>query len=276
MKSNLCLEIRGETWVSYPLEMRFPHQFASIYPFRGRGFVSRLLFVMNKIGLDRFILSQSNPPLPSPYVEVAWFWPSASRSNGRYYGYKVENGRIVEYVKVAVSDKDKAALKREVTNVEEVLSAHPKDFRIPAVRGVEEIDGFLVVCFEPLPADAITLPDRPEWLEKVERARKEIASLGLSHGDFLSHNMKVAGDALWIIDWEEMMHDAPKMLDEISFNTAFMYFNRKKSIREVCNLLSSSYLVDEGSRQEATTALRSMASRNIGIGGKILEYLNME
>lgn len=275
MKSNLCLKIRGEPWVSYPFEMRFPLHFASIYPFRGRGFVSRLLFVMNRIRFDRFVLSHGNPPLPYPYEEVAWFWPSASRSIGRYYGYKVENGRIVEYIKVAVSDKEKAALKREVANVSEIMAARPRGFRIPAVRGVVEIDGCLVSRFDPLPPDAKALPDKPAWLEKVELARKEIASLGLSHGDFLSHNIKVAGDALWIIDWEEMMHDAPVLLDEISFNTAFMYFNRKKSIGEVCNWLSSTYLLNEESRQEAITALRSMASRNVGLGGKILEHLNM-
>lgn len=276
MKSNLCLKISGETWVSYPFEMRFPLQFASVYPFRGRGFVSRLLFVMNRIGLDRFVLSHKKPPLPFPYEEVAWFWPSASRSNGRYYGYKVENGRIVEYIKVAASDKEKAALKKEVANVSEIMAARPRGFRIPAVRGVVEIDGCLVSSFDPLPSDAKALPDNPECLEKVERARKEIASLGLSHGDFLSHNIKVAGDALWIIDWEEMMHDAPALLDEISFMTGFLYFHRCKSIRKVCDWFVANYLSNPEQRQDAIVALKSMASRHVGLGGKILEYLNIE
>lgn len=267
---NLCLYLSGEKWVSYPLGLKFPALFAGTYPFRGRGFISHLLFVLNKSQLDRLLLRKEDPPLP--IEDVAWLWPSPKRSRSRFYGYRVESGRISAYIKVA-SGGDMARLAKEVENVKKICSCSPKTFKVPKCLSVQTINGCLVAEFEPLPEGVCNLPDTMETLNKVDAARREIAGLGYAHGDFLSHNIKVANGDLWIIDWEEMMENAPVSLDEISFNTAFAHFHRGKSMQCVWSQFASDYMAKPDKREHAIEALRSMSARNIGLGGKLLECM---
>ena len=262
--------MHGEKWVSYPLSLKFPWRFSSTYPFRGRGIVSRLLFVANRFCIDRLFLHRETSPLP--FENVAWFWPSPGRSTKRFYGYRVAAGHVVTYIKVASGD-EMARLAKEVENVKKICSRSPKSFKVPQCLSIHTIKEFLVAEFEPLPEGAIDIPDSPEVMDKVRAAREEIVSFGYAHGDYLSHNIKIANGMLWIIDWEEMKDAATALLDEISFNTAFLHFHRGKSIRHVCKWFISAYLSDSKMRDDALAALHSMAERKVGLGGKLLECL---
>ena len=272
VKDSLAFAVAGIPWVVYPSRMRFPKEFATIYPFRGRGVVSRMLFILNRLGLDRFLLREAEQPLADLLVDgkIAWFWPAPSRSKGRFYGYCIREEKISEYIKVAAVEAEKAALKREVKNLKFMTGKNPATFKFPRLIDLEEKEDFLFARFEPLPSDSKPLPNNSEWLKKVERARKEIASFGIAHGDFLSHNMKVSGEDLWIIDWEELMLTPPVLLDEISFKTAFLFFHCHKSLAWVCKWFTYTYLSDKTRREDAIASLKSMRDRNVGLGGAIL------
>ena len=114
MSEHLELWIHGERWVSYPLGFHFPKEFIRIYPFRGRGLISKMLYVLNRLRVDAKILRHASPPLTLSNKDVAFFWPAPIRSRNRYYGYMVQDRRVVEYWKIAVSDEEKVAVRQEL------------------------------------------------------------------------------------------------------------------------------------------------------------------
>lgn len=267
---NLAIKINRQRWVSYPRDVAFPRQFKEVYPFRGRGVVSRALFFLHESKLDRIFLCKDAPPLP--FDDVAWFWPSSKRSVNRFYGYRLNDGYVRGYIKVAIGGEEGHRLEREVDNVRTIASKAPKTFKVPKCIACRAMGEYLLAEFEPLPEDSHDIPDSNDVLGKVCVAREEIASFGYSHGDFLSHNVKLAHDGLWIIDWEEMSQNATRLLDQVSFETAFMFFHRHKSLNEVCDWFAESYLTDAERVKDAIAALKSMASRRVGLGGMMLEH----
>ena len=208
-----------------------------------------------------------------PFDDVAWLWPSPKRSVSRFYGYRLDDGCVRGYIKVAIGSEERHRLEREVENVRSITSKGPKTFKVPKCIGCRTMGDYLLAEFEPLPEDAHDIPDTKDVLEMVCAAREEIASFGYAHGDFLSHNIKLAHDGLWIIDWEEMIENPPRLLDEVSFKTAFIFFHRHKPLNEVCEWFVENYLTDERRSEDAVAALKSMESRHIGLGSMMLEYL---
>lgn len=257
----LELRLRNEPWVAYPKGMRFPQQFASCYPFRGRGLVSYFLYWLNKLHLDGLLLGTIDVPCDEP---VALFWPAASRSIGRHYGYVVRDGEIIEYRKYATTEDEKVALRREVENVKAASGIENGLFHVPRCRGIEENQGALMVRFEALPKRAKTLPVDEQWLTRVLAAQRQIASSGYMHGDFVWHNFKAVGDELWILDWEEMRRGGTRLADEIALLFGLEYYWRKKPLEDVMKLFRSRY--DGAAWSEAMDAVRDLQIRRITMG----------
>lgn len=257
----LSLRIRGETWVSYPVGMRFPPAFACLYPFRGRGIVSHALYVLNLLRLDRFLLPRGEISLP--FDDIACFWPSARRSVGRFYGYRVADGKIMEYIKFGVSDAEKKALRQEAENVGKVCAIQARSFSVPKCLGLEENGGVLAVRYEPLPVDAVNVPLTDVWIERIGKAIEEISAAGYQHGDFGWHNCKVAKGRLWILDWEEMRTDHPGLVDAVSFYAMMWGSNCKLKLPMVWEKLAEKF---PGRECDILAALRSMARRRIAYG----------
>ena len=277
----LSLNIKGERWLAYPKGMCFPVEFKTCYPMRGRGIVSKFLYIANKIGLDRLFLRKENnhAQLAFPIIEnVAFFWPAASRSTTRFYGYRVVGGQIKSYLKFATTEQEAKVLKNEFENTKKALMISDRSFEVPKpINFSDEIaNGFAMAEYEALPLNSINVSLNEEWLRKVDNARMEISNSGLSHGDFMWHNFKAAGNKLWILDWEELVEineTRPELTDEISFWTAMMHYNKGMSLNFVCTEFKQKYFNDGNLKNKAIAALNSMSSRGIAMGKILLKEL---
>ena len=259
------LRIRGERWLAYPKGMRFPRSFRRNYPFRGRGIVAKVLYALNRIGIDKLFLSSVADNLLDGIAidNVAYFWPSAKRSTSRFYGYRVRDGKVSEYLKCGLTEAEKAVLRREASNVSKALEIGNRDFEVPQCLGVEERAGVLVARYEPLPEIATDVPVAEEWYSRVDAVRKQIASAGYSHGDFSWHNFKTDGRKLWILDWEEMREGVDPLVDQTSLEYGYAIYWRHKPIE----------LTMKDFDMNRVSAVEDLAARGISPGAIMLEYL---
>ena len=276
--NNLAFEIKGERWVSYPYGLAFPHSFARTYPFRGRGIVSRLLYLLNKLHVDRLLLKKTKAPNLSDELKssVAFFWPSSKRSAGRFYGYRVKDGVVTEYLKLATTEEEKNALWRETENARIAKSLSGRMFFVPGVVGVDASGGTLAVRYEPLPPDATSCPVNGKWIGKVKAALKLISNAGYMHGDFAWHNFKASGEDLWIVDWEEMRQTENCLGDEICLECGLAYYWQRKPIAHVMEMFRSKYGADETLRAKAWDAVEDLARRKITMGDVLKKVLSEE
>lgn len=273
VRLNIGLNVKGERWVSYPSGLDFPMAFASCYPFRGRGIVSHILYCLNKCHLDRVLLPRVRPPnVPlSLWSDVAFFWPSCKRSTGRFYGYRVIGGEIGEYLKFAITDVERKALRREAINVRKARAFAGAAFNVVECKGIEDTGCLTIARYSALPSTAKNLPVDEKWLGRIGKARRTIAEAGFQHGDFGWHNLKVdANDQLWILDWEEMDDALPKLTDEVSFYAMLDHYNRGKSVEEVWRSLCRTH---SGETDELYKAIRSMNDRDIAMGRELAKYV---
>lgn len=276
--TNLALEIKGERWVSYPYGLAFPHSFAKAYPFRGRGIVSRLLYLLNKLYVDRLLLKRTKAPNLSDELmsSVAFFWPSSKRSMGRFYGYKITDGTVTEYLKLATTEEEKNSLRREAENARIAKSLSNKMFFVPGVVGMEESGGTLDVRYEPLPFDATACPVNDTWIGKVKVALRMISDAGYSHGDFAWHNFKASGEDLWIVDWEEMRKSENCLVDEICLECGLAYYWQHKPIDKVMEVFRSKYGCKASTRTMAKEAVDDLARRKVTMGDVLKKRLDAE
>jgi len=260
------LKISGETWAAYPKGMRFPRQFAYCYPFRGRGVVAKVLFLLNRLHLDGVLLRSEERACDG---SVAYFWPSTKRSAGRFYGYRVAGGKVTEYIKFATTDDEKAALRREAANAVVAQEISHGLFYVPRCIGTEEHDGVLSVRFEPLPRNAVVPPLTADWIARAEDAGRRIRDAGYMHGDFAWHNFKAVDDQLWILDWEEMQKGGPCLSDEISLDFGLKYYWQHVSKERVVREFEERY---RGCRWElAKEAVRDLMRRRVTMGDILKE-----
>lgn len=277
----LSLNIKGERWLAYPKGMCFPVEFKTCYPMRGRGIVSKFLYIANKIGLDRLFLRKENnhAQLAFPIIEnVAFFWPAASRSTTRFYGYRVIGGRVVSYLKFAKTEDEAKVLRKEFENTEKARQITGRRFEVPKPINFldKNGDGFAIAEYEALPEDFTNVSLDEAWISKIDEARTQIAKTGLSHGDFMWHNFKASKNKLWILDWEELTEISearPELTDEISFWTAMKHYNKGESLESVCNEFKQKYFIDSKLKNNAIAALNSMSSRGIAMGKILLKEL---
>lgn len=268
------LNIRGQLWAAYPTGMRFPFVFSRCYPMRGRGMVSRILYALNRLRLDwvlvdgRRVLESKCLPMLNHDEHIAFFWPAASRSVGRFYGYRVEQGVVTEYWKLATSKEEQQALLREAENTTVAKGLAKGVFRIPACLGTETRDGVLIVRYEPLPQNFRAVPLDAQWRDRISCARRIIADAGYQHGDFGWHNLKASGNELWILDWEELSKELPSLTDEISFEAMAAHYNEGRSLDEVVKTLQELY---SGREDDVLQAVSSMAERRIAMGDALLK-----
>lgn len=273
MKYN-TLSFGGELWVAYPAGLRFPSAFAQSYPFRGRRIVSKVLYSLNRLHIDKVLLRKTEMV---PFVKdiagaegVAFFWPSRKRSTGRFYGYKVSNDRICEYWKIGVTEQECERIKRESHNSNIAAAFAEGVFEVAKCLGVEDGETFTIARYEPLPACAKSLSLTDEVLAKVKQARLKIAAAGYQHGDFGWHNLKICGDKLWVLDWEEMSQDLPKLTDEISFEIMRAHYNKGLSIQETWSLIKTRYCKNHARTREVLETFESMYNRKIALETELL------
>lgn len=272
---NLTLCIGCETWVSYPLGMRFPAWFQRNYPFRGRGIVSRVLYLLNMLRLDRVFLKKVAPPDVSDELRsnAAFFWPSSRRSTVRFYGYRVESGVVTEYLKLATTEAEKKVLLREAENVKTARSISNGSFFVPDLIGIEDSDKILAVRYQSLPSNAKTCPIDDRWIGKVKSALKIISGAGYVHGDFAWHNFKAVGDELWILDWEEMSKELPRLSDAVELETSIAYYWKNAPLENVLRDFDEKYLSDAAVAEDAVLAIKDLRARRISMGNILWEHL---
>lgn len=276
--NNLALEIKGEKWVSYPSRMRFPRSFARNYPFRGRGVVSRALYWLHRMGMDKFILKRVAPPtIASQFgFEVAFFWPSRIRSTSRFYGYGVKDGKVVEYIKFAMGEAERLTLEREAKNTIHAGAIANLLFRVPRVLGVHEYGEAFAVRYQPLPEDAHVCPLTDDWIARARDARRQIEAAGYRHGDFAWHNFRAAGEKLWILDWEEMRQAKNCLGDEICLECGLAYYWQHKPIAQVVKMFRSKYGCNASTRAMAKEAVEDLARRKVTMGDILKRSLYAE
>lgn len=245
--------------------MRFPKSFRRNYPFRGRGIVAKVLYAINRIGIDKVLLPLADDKLLEwiDIDNVAYFWPSSCRSTSRFYGYRVKDGAVVEYLKFGLTDKEKDKLRQEADNVSKALAIADRTFEVPQCIGVEERNGVLVVRYEPLPETATDVPVAVAWYSKVDAVRKQIADAGYSHGDFSWHNFKIDGHKLWILDWEEMREGVDPLVDQTSLEYGYAVYWQHKPME----------LVMKNFDPKRISAVKDLALRGISPGAIMLEWL---
>ena len=251
--------------MAYPEGMDFPKSFCRNYPFRGRGIIARILYAINRIGVDRRLLPLVDDKLLDGIGidNVAYFWPSARRSTSRFYGYRVGNGSVVEYLKFGLTNKEKEKLRQEADNVSKVSAIADGTFEVPQCVGVEERNGVLVVRYEPLPETAADVPVTDAWYSRVDVVRKQIADAGYSHGDFSWHNLKTDGRKLWILDWEEMREGVDPLIDQTSLEYGYEIYWRHNPME----------LVMKDFDWKRISAVKDLSLRGISPGALMLEWL---
>lgn len=277
----LTLRINGEVWATYPLGLCFPPAFRYCYPMRGRGHVSRILYLANKLCLDRFLLARSECPIAQfdgipEKEEIACFWPAPSRSLGRFYGYRVRAGHVISYLKFGMTDEESARLRREADNMEHAIAIPHREFKIPLCKKIVDSNARVVLEFEALPSDAREVPSTEKWLSRVLSAGRQIRSAGYQHGDFAWQNFKVSGNDLWIIDWEEMSADLPDIVDEITCKMVFAHYNKRLGVRETWEQFKKEYLNGDFEWKAIRMAVESMAERKIAMGEILLACWDSE
>lgn len=262
----LELRVRGERWLAYPCGMKFPRSFRRNYPFRGRGIVAKILYAFNRVGVDNVLLHRVEDGLLEGIgsEDVAYFWPSHKRSTSRFYGYKVDGGAVKEYLKFGQSDAEKRILRHEAENVANALAIPNRDFEVPQCVGMEEKPGCFVVRYEPLPDAVHDVPVTVEWFARVDRARRQIAGAGYSHGDFSWHNFKTDGQRLWILDWEEMRTGVDESIDRTSLEYGYAIYWQHKPLD----------LAMKGFDMNRVAAVKDLAARGISPGAMMLEFLH--
>ena len=262
----LELRVRGERWLAYPCGMKFPRSFRRNYPFRGRGIVAKILYAFNRVGVDNVLLHRVEDGLLEGIgsEDVAYFWPSHKRSTSRFYGYKVDGGAVKEYLKFGQSDAEKRILRHEAENVANALAIPNRDFEVPQCVGMEEKPGCFVVRYEPLPDAVHDVPVTVEWFARVDRARRQIAGAGYSHGDFSWHNFKTDGQRLWILDWEEMRTGVDESIDRTSLEYGYAIYWQHKPLD----------LAMKGFDMNRVAAVKGLAARGISPGAMMLEFLH--
>lgn len=260
--------------MAYPFGMRFPHAFRAVYPFRGRGMIARWLYWMNRLRLDQLFLKRVR--LEGAVFEetsnVAYFWPSALRSCGRFYGYVVEEGRIVQYLKLATDKINKDLLLHEVESVKIAESISDGLFRVPSCKGVKDCGHILIAKFDPIPNDAVVPPMTKFWYDKAIKARDVIAKAGYSHGDFHWHNFKAAGDDLWVFDWEEMSAGRSRLVDEITLDFGLKIFKNGESIEQVKKEFQKRYCGSSDVWAAARAAVKDICERKIALWRQLKEF----
>lgn len=272
----LSLRINGELWAEYPVGLHFPSAFKRCYPMRGSGKVSYALYLMNKFRLDRLFLGKKTSSIPEivempEMVNVAFFWPAASRSTARFYGYKVVDGEMIEYVKIGRGDEERRILRQEAKNTMTAKTISNDVFEVASCLGILETDNMTIVRYQCLPGDVQEVPINDYWLGRIDKARCQIASAGYQHGDFGWHNLKVAKGKLWVLDWEEMSNNLPKLVDEISFVSMLNHYNRGFTEEEVWKIIIKKH---GETKADVQLAVKSMASRGIAMGVKLTKFLD--
>lgn len=275
----LELWVKGELWARYPRGMRFPRAFRQCYPLRGGGLVSKILYILNRLSLDRLLLKKSFVDSKHS-ADVAFFYPAKSRSDGRYYAYRIKSNCIESYVKFAISSTEKMALHKEVRNNFVAIRICRDFVRVPrCIEYVEGDNGVSWARFEPLPENAGPLPDEQDWIDKINEISKAIRSAGFIHGDFAWHNFKVSGRQLWLLDWEELHKiddEHPALVDEISFWAAFEFYNRKRSLNSVWGDFKNRYFTDYKTKNIAVKSIELMANRRTAMGLELMGFYKKE
>ena len=263
--SFLELRVRGERWLAYPSGIKFPRSFRRNYPFRGRGIVAKILYALNNVGVDKLILPRVKDDLLEGicFDDVAYFWPSHKRSTSRFYGYRVYGGTVKEYLKFGQSGTEKCILQHEAENVSKALTIPDRVFEVPKCIGFEDKPGCFVVRYEPLPEAVHDVPVTAKWFARVDRARRQIADAGYSHGDFSWHNFKTDGQRLWVLDWEEMRTGVDELIDRTSLEYGYAIYWQHKPLD----------LVMKGFDMNRVAAVKDLAARGISPGAMMLEFL---
>jgi hypothetical protein len=227
------------------------------------------------LGADRWLARDQVSPLP-PAVDpklarwltgalrqrgavdegIVVMWPRQP-DRGRIYVHASDSrGHPVAFVKIALDDRNRRLMAREVATLTELVRETPSRFRVPRVLLTREVAGSLAVIGEPLPAGAASptlrravLPaaavaeysglvrtatdvTTTSWWPSYRRAltpplsRFDDELLRLTaggvrtvraHGDLSAHNMALVGGRLWLLDWEESAPDAPVLTDRVGF-----------------------------------------------------------
>ena len=284
----LSLCIKGEIWAAYPKGLSFPRMFAHFFPSRGSGRVSKVLYLLNKIRLDRFILpSRENleqldclKSFKYDYGNLAFFWPSPHRSAGRFYAYKLGAGkkpRIEEYFKIATSEEEKMRLECEAQNNIVASRLSNGVFKVPTYLGKDESVSASVFRYEALPEDADDIKCSALTLTIVAKAYERIRNAGYQHRDFTMHNCKTVGNNLWVLDWENMAalsDTVPRLMDEISFWLCKEYYYERKNPVEIAASFRVRYLGSAGNvGNEAYDSLKALANDNFFLANEVFPYL---
>ena len=175
---------------------------------------------------------------------------------GRFYVYLVsKRGEPLAFVKVSLDAENDRRLATEAEAIREMMQQPPRTFRVPRLLDVGSFESHLYLITEAIPCEAraarsrwAPIPQRCKneiaerssrirvvkdlsWWDKFVKESQGVRSLAAevaresdrqiqvcrAHGDFKNTNIIVAGDQVWIVDWEDSSPDAPVGCDEISF-----------------------------------------------------------
>jgi len=119
------------------------------------------------------------------------------------------------------------------------VTARPASFRVPAVEGGGEIDGWHWLAYEPLssrphvplrPSTGVLADITSDVTHLVESVLERTADVPDhwrgAHGDLTPWNLRRAGRTTWLIDWEDMTW-APPGTDEVYFRSVRAAFSRR-------------------------------------------------
>jgi hypothetical protein len=268
----LTLCVGGEKWVSYPQGLRFPKEFRKNYPFRGRGIVSNILYLLNKLKLDSFLLKkESSLPFCVDNNDIAFFWPSSKRSIGRFYAYKVKGSNVLEYWKVAISELEKDLIKREFFNVQKIYSIKNRTFEVAEPLEIEECSGCVIARYGALPDSATMMTPNKSKIDIGLKIADEITGFGFVHGDFAWHNIKIADGKVWVLDWEEMRPIEPSisMVDKICFLGTCKLYYMHQSLENVMKELRDKFVHREQDLSLFLSAIEDLRLRRISMGDEL-------
>lgn len=241
---------------------------------RRRAFRAGIL-VTSLLGADRWLAREQESPLPgSVDPEMArWLtgavlqrgavdegvvvmWPPQP-GRGRIYLHASDSrGRPVAFVKVALDDRNRRQLAREVATLTELGREALSGFCVPRVLLTREVAGSFAVVGEALPdraasptvrravlpAAAVTeygglvrtatdvtttswwpsyrralTPPLHRFDEELVRRAAGGVRTSRAHGDLSAHNMALVDGRLWLLDWEDSAPDAPVLTDRVGF-----------------------------------------------------------
>ncbi|NLE06779.1 MAG: hypothetical protein GX638_18535 [Crenarchaeota archaeon] len=111
----------------------------------------------------------------------------------------------------------------------------------------------------------------PHFHADVLAALDSPVSVVRTHGDFLGHNFRRAGDEIWVFDWEEYTDCGPFLVDEIGFFLCVYRYGLNKSVQEVNQLFIENYLRKGGDKcRDAVLALAFLFGANIAMAQDIV------